>query len=88
MDIEKLLIPVDDYWKKEIQALNESTNSNTKFQKIELNEYITLIELIILIEEANYKIQELEEKIEELETPDDEDGYYADYYHEKQMLGD
>lgn len=75
MDIEKLLIPVDDYWKKEIQALNESTNSIVKFKKIELDEYITLIELIGLIEDANYKIQELEEKIEELEMPDEEEDY-------------
>lgn len=75
MDIEKLLIPVDDYWKKEIQALNESTNSNVKFQKIELDDYMKLIDIICLIEEANYKIQELEEKIEELEAPDEEEDY-------------
>ncbi len=75
MDIEKLLIPIDDYWKKEIQRLKESTNSSSKFQKIELDDYMTLIDIIGLIEEANYKIQELEEKIEELETPDEEEDF-------------
>lgn len=75
MDIEKILIPVDDYWKKEIQALIESTNSSSKFKKIELDDYMTLIDIIGLIEDANYKIQELEEKIEDLETPDEEEDF-------------
>ena len=75
MDIDKLLIPIDDYYKKEIQTLKESTNSISKFQKVELNDYMTIMDILGLIEEANYKIQELEEKIEDLETPNEEEDY-------------
>lgn len=87
MELEKVLIPVDDYWKREIENLDKETNTRVKIIKIELDEYIELIDLIGLIEEANYKIQELKEEINRLNEPD-EDGYYADYYHEQQMLGD
>jgi hypothetical protein len=75
MELENLLIPVDDYCKKEIERLNEKTDTRVKIIKIELDEYIKLIDLIGLIEDANYKIQELEEKIEELETPDEEEDF-------------
>jgi len=36
---------------------------------------MTLIDIIGLVEDANYKIQELEEKIEDLETPDEEEDF-------------
>jgi len=75
MDIEKILIPVDDYWKKEIERLNEETDTRVKIIKIELDEYIKLIDLIGLIEDANYKIDELKEEIERLNEPDEEEDF-------------
>lgn len=75
MDIEKILIPIDDYWKKEIERLNEETDTRVKIIKIELDEYIKLIDLIGLIEDANYKIDELKEEIERLNEPDEEEDF-------------
>lgn len=75
MELENLLIPVDDYCKKEIERLNEETDTRVKIIKIELNEYIKLIDLIGLIEDANYKIDELKEEIERLNEPDEEEDY-------------
>ena len=75
MELEKILIPVDDYWKREIENLDKETDTKVKIIKIELDEYIKLIDLIGLIEDANYKIDELKEEIERLNEPDEEEDF-------------
>ena len=75
MELEKVLIPVDDYWKREIENLDKETDTKVKIIKIELDEYIKLIDLIGLIEDANYKIDELKEEIERLNEPDEEEDF-------------
>jgi hypothetical protein len=79
MELENLLIPVDDYWKKELEELDNSTDTRIKIIKVDgynyYNEYINLCDLLQLIEDANYEIDELKNEIRRLNEPDEDEDY-------------
>jgi hypothetical protein len=75
MELENLLIPVNDYFIKEIKDLSEETNTTITIKNIETEQYVSLIDLLGLIEETNYRIDKLHDKINELEMPDEDEDY-------------
>jgi hypothetical protein len=75
MELENLLIPVNDYFIKEIKDLSEETNTTIEIKNIETEQYVSLIDLLGLIEETNYRIDKLHDKINELEMPDEDEDY-------------
>ena len=75
MELENLLIPVNDYFIKEIKDLSEETNTTIEIKNIGTEQYVSLIDLLGLIEETNYRIDKLHDKINELEMPDEDEDY-------------